>query len=808
MKKTICTVLALLMMCSFIPDSLVIAKSNQDPMVSSYANWKYGDTGEKLSGFIPAFMENATRPWELARWTGIFRFADGKESTIPNYDVFNIKKKYDSDTFDKENGFGLVYKSESALDELFQAIYAPYKSSLQARQWEHLRNHFKSVANDPSIKAGHEYFYTVDYHELLRTSGIVQRLGIAFDSTKKISETERQALYTRVPFPELTVKNIGSKMVVNYKASGFTYREIRVIAVPKGGWFGKDEAKITAIKTDNVGTYKPAMPVIMESNQIAYLIGTKKDAEVDFIIDDGYGQTVIVPAKLSGTDKVENADFVPTSITLTDSGQLWMKFRYDGQSVQRDQLVNPDGMPMTAKVKIGGAGTAEFELPMMYTELPDTLQPKSTYNVMLGKIDLGNKPGKYTIKATGIVNNPSHPKRALEAPEEAYRNNEIKGEWTREIKGAEHDLIAFSVTANPNSLKLGGKTAVTASVKNLGPSAQNNVRIRFYANGKQIHELKKDMPANKTIEVGGFSYQPATTGVHSISVHVDPLAESLDKDRTNNVATTGCTVSVNGGGGNTGDGKCVNQTNKTGNWSVTYHLITGYPTKTRTYTWTDSKGKVHTDRESYTDYSDPNWETRNVQYSESLTIDAKVDTKQGIATDPKRPKDSDRESRGSWEIIPYAKEKYLNANEITRAGYGFELKVTTNYSSDWETKVPKGYENTAKPFGTQYKGAQTATARIYDSNNKYVTTVTLEKTSDNGKQATFELPVVSHKDSVTGKTFKYRKYFTDYKAPDGKYRVEIESGPAGATGISVCKTVFVWIYGSMYDDVQNLRKES
>jgi hypothetical protein len=123
-------------------------------------------------------------------------------------------------------------------------------------------------------------------------------------------------------------------------------------------------------------------------------------------------------------------------------------------------------------------------------------------------------------------------------------------------------------------------------------------------------------------------------------------------------------------------------------------------------------------------------------------------------------------------------------------------------------KYPKDIE-TRQGHLERNTRAQTATARIYDSKNKYVTTITLEKTSDNdGKQATFELPVVSHKDSATGakgKIFKYRKFFTDYKVPDGKYRVEIESGLAGATGISVCKDVFVWIYGSMYYDMQNLR---
>ncbi|MCY9757352.1 hypothetical protein M5X00_24300 [Paenibacillus alvei] len=794
---------------SIIPVHPVLANSSK-PMTSKHAGLNYGDQGLSLKGFIPAFMMNAERPWELARWTGIFNFDDGQSSTIQNYDVFNIKKRFEDDHFDKENGFGLVFKSKSALSELFEAIYSPYKGKLESRQWEHLRKHFSSSADDPSLQRGHEFFYTVDGMEFLRTGGIVQRLGIAYEKANKVSESERQAIYKRVPFPELSVKTVGSKLVIDYAGSGFTSREIRVVAVKKGGWLGDNrEAKLAAIRTDMVGTYKPKKSVEIESNQVAYLLGVAKDAEIEVIIDDGYGYTVIQKVKLTGNLEVSKSDFVPTELKLTDGGQLWMKFRYDADApIGRDLIQNKDGVPMLAKVKIGGALTAEFELPMMYQELPETLKPGSTYNVMLGKIDLGTKPGKYYIKATGIVNNPDHPKRALEIPDEAYKNNSINGEWNREVKAVEHDLIAISVKANPNQIQPNQKTTITADVKNLGPSAQSGVRIRFYLDGNQIHEVKKDMPANKTIQVGGFQQQITKSGVHSISVHVDPLGESLDKDRSNNIATTGCTVTVGGNGGNGGNGgggQCVNKTNENGKWSVTYHLITGYPTKSRTVTWTDSNGKKHSSSESYTDYSDPIWETRTVQYQENLKIDAKVNTKQGIETDPKRPKDSDIESRGSWEIIPYAKENHLDPEEITRAGYGFELKVTTSYSTDWETKVPSGYDNTAKPFGTQYKGAQTATARIYDSNNKFITTVTLEKTSDNGKQATFELPYVSHKDSVTGKTLKFRKYFTDYKAPDGKYRIEIESGPAGATGITVCKTVYVRIYGSMYDDVQNLR---
>ena len=59
---------------------------------------------------------------------------------------------------------------------------------------------------------------------------------------------------------------------------------------------------------------------------------------------------------------------------------------------------------------------------------------------------------------------------------------------------------------------------------------------------------------------------------------------------------------------------------------------------------------------------------------------AEVDTKQNIKTDSKT-RAEDRESRGSWEIIPYAKKNNKDAKEITRGGYGFEIKVKTSYTT-------------------------------------------------------------------------------------------------------------------------------
>ncbi|MGF7048848.1 hypothetical protein J2T13_003356 [Paenibacillus sp. DS2015] len=87
-----------------------------------------------------------------------------------------------------------------------------------------------------------------------------------------------------------------------------------------------------------------------------------------------------------------------------------------------------------------------------------------------------------------------------------------------------------------------------------------------------------------------------------ISVHVDPDKKNPDKDRTNNIATTVCSVNSGSAGGNEGSGDC-NKAEDQGNWTVSYPLITGYHVKTRTVTWTDSKGKTHTSSKTYTDYN-------------------------------------------------------------------------------------------------------------------------------------------------------------------------------------------------------------
>ncbi|WP_120465406.1 CARDB domain-containing protein [Paenibacillus aceti] len=759
-----------------------------------YVGWNYDEEGQYLIGIIQALGNNIEqRPWQLKRWPAHYKFPSGTITKQLNYDVFNIKKKFETDNFSDENGFGLIHRSDESVKDFFNVIMKDEGKKVSAEQLTFFRDYVTDRSHNPSLKQGHPTFFEGDGDEMLLVRGVIEWMGGKFDHIEKVAENNKIAHYLESEWPSITkIVDSGCPIKIDFKTYGYTSRNVRVLVTAKGAFPDLTDAVSLMNKTTAEEVYNGT------ATGDCSTLREKFGDEVDIVLNDGYGRTAIKTIKLSGDGK--KIDFVPTKLNLTEGGQLWMTFRYDGDApVKTADILHKDGMPMTGTVKVGGTITTEFKLGMLYKQLPAELKPTSTYNVMLGKMDFGTKPGKYYIKVSALVNNPNHPTRALESPSVAYKNNEMKGEFIHEIKESDYDLFAINVTATPSNITDKQSTTVKASVKNRGPSAQKDVRIRFFSNGKQIYEMKKDMPANKTLQVGGFTYKPGSAGAYNISVHVDPLAEKMDKDRTNNVTSTGCMVTDE-----TAAGKCSSSDRVQGKWDVTYPLITGYREKTSSYTWTDKDGHSHTSYYTWTDYNDPIWSSQRVSYQETLQVDGTINTKQGIATDPKKPKDSDRESRGSWDIIPWAKEKKLNPNEVTRAGYGFELKFVTTYSTDWETKVPNGYENTAKPIGTKPKGVQEATARIYDSAGKFVKRIDLDKTSDDGKKATFEFPIKSYKDSVSGKTYKERKFMTDYKAPDGIYKVVVETGPAGITGISSCKTFYVTIYGSMYEDVQNL----
>ena len=248
-------------------------------------------------------------------------------------------------------------------------------------------------------------------------------------------------------------------------------------------------------------------------------------------------------------------------------------------------------------------------------------------------------------------------------------------------------------------------------------------------------------------------------------------------------------------------------------WDVTYNIISGYHTKKVTDHWyeTDENGnKTRRSRtRTVTDYSNPIWKPVTVTYHESLSAKVTVNTKQGIPTDPKNPKEGDRESRGSWEIIPYAEKLsqelgyQVDPNEITRAGYGFELTVETDYQNDWESKVPSGSENTARPLGGTFNGPTRVVAEFYDPTYRPIKEIALERMpgSAAGKgKAVWMLPTLPRYTLQNGKDIYERKYYTSPDDKDGDYTIQVRVEYAGKNGLYICKQKVMKIWGSMYDD--------
>lgn len=773
--------------CLFVT-SVPVSAADQSMAEKFIKQYKYGYSGQKsFTGEVPALNRRVIDyDWFLFQWTALFNFKDGGSSLLPNYDVYNVKKKPGDPDFKQEDGFGLIYKNQEAMGDLFDVVWKKRPGWVNQEQMNYYREHFKARGVDYS--EDHPYSYKLDFnYKFVRTFAVVSRLGGKFIRVQK-AYGNSQNVFEISKWPTIKVTT-GNELSIKLNADGYVQRTLKVSAIPKGAF--PDMSKSVSIKTIATDQEYYSTTIKANAKNIAKVLGN----EVDIVLEDGYGRTAIESVKLPNEQPM---DYLPTKLTLTEAGQLWVKFKYNGDDFIAKDYINKRGMPMIANIKMRGATDAEFTLASMNEAIlkAGTIKSGQEFSYMLGKVEIGDAPGKYKIIADVTINNPSHPDRALEYPTKMYNNNTLHGEWTIERKGAETDLVAVSVKANPNAIQKGATSSITAQVKNVGKEDQSNVLIHFYANDKKIYEVRKNMKANKTITVGPFNWKGTTVGNHSIRVHVDPTKEKPDKDRSNNVASTGCSVSETNGG----DARCEN-TKPTGNWTVTYPLITGYPTKTKTVTWTDSKGKSHSSTESYTDYSDPIWETRNVKYTEKLTMKAELNTKQGIATDKKNPKESDRESRGSWSIIPWAKENGLDPNQVTKAGYGVEIKVTTNYTTDWETKVPKGLEGTAKPIGGPTpKGPAEVRVYIWDSRGKYVKSIGLVKTSGNDKSATWELPQERFKSKFMD--FYERKFYTDVKAPDGEYKFVIVAQGAGKTNLSICETKPITIHGGMWDDQQ------
>ncbi|NHN34877.1 CARDB domain-containing protein [Paenibacillus agricola] len=340
------------------------------------------------------------------------------------------------------------------------------------------------------------------------------------------------------------------------------------------------------------------------------------------------------------------------------------------------------------------------------------------------------------------------------------------------------DLVAESIAATRNVM-VGDPVNITAKLFNDSNLSQRNILVRFMANGETAYETRTNFGPGEHKSVSFVWQSPSTPAAVSMIVHVDADQETTDNDFTNNVAFT--LVNVNP---YNSDKPTPTNINSCSNWVVSYRWITGYSS------YSSSNG-----------YSNPIWRNENITYKECQNGTLQLNTKQGISTDLNNPKETDRESRGSWAIIPYAQSNGLDPNKITRAGYGFEIKFNADYTTDWETRAPRD----AAKYGGSYTGVQNVVAEITDSKGNYVTSINLEKTSGDFNHGVWELPIQSHS-TLLGDDIIDRKFYTDVNAPDGKYTVTVIGYNGGKTGVSVLKEDTVEIFGSQYDDSQNIKQ--
>jgi hypothetical protein len=210
------------------------------------------------------------------------------------------------------------------------------------------------------------------------------------------------------------------------------------------------------------------------------------------------------------------------------------------------------------------------------------------------------------------------------------------------------------------------------------------------------------------------------------------------------------------------------------------------------YIWEVSRSSTTTDPltgETTTEYwTETKWATPT--YRETLSAELMVNTKQGI-------KNGGRESRGAWEIMPWATAQGLNPNEVTRSGYGLEVKVRTHYTTDWETKIPSG----AGGKGGSFQGATKVTADFHDTGGRFVERVQLVPTAGRAgdREITWELPKESYTFS-DGTTVSERKHYTDVSIPNGKYLVRVSITGAGKTGLCLIQKKNITIYKDLWED--------
>lgn len=346
------------------------------------------------------------------------------------------------------------------------------------------------------------------------------------------------------------------------------------------------------------------------------------------------------------------------------------------------------------------------------------------------------------------------------------------------------DIEVTSIT-NKSPVTIGNASTATVIYKNNGPK-EETFQATFYVAGEEDESETITLASGQSIEKTYEWNTPEEPGIVELKAEATPIPDELIT--TNNEKTTTIEAKAEEVYEAAASLPCTEASSITNDWNVKY-------------TWTTKKHYTNSQGEPKTKTVH---HSKTVNYEETLTATVAVNTKQGIA-------ESTPESRGSWEIIPDTKSRKQtyagkipglpahkvsiygwDPNEVTRSGYGFEVKVQTTYSNDWEDHVP----SKANSKGGSYPGPDKVSAEFIDTSGRLVARTDLVPTKGaaGGNSITWELPAKNYYGTW------YRKHFTDVNNKDGKYTVRVTVSGAGKTDLCLIQMKNVMIYGNMYDD--------
>lgn len=342
------------------------------------------------------------------------------------------------------------------------------------------------------------------------------------------------------------------------------------------------------------------------------------------------------------------------------------------------------------------------------------------------------------------------------------------------------DLEARDIQSG-NPVPANTKQTASVKIRNNSEIDQENVLVWYRVNGKNVKTERIDLLRVNEEKLRSFQWSAPNFDTNvTLSVVVDPNRETSDIDRSNNTATRAVKVNK---GSSTNEGGCNNNT-ATGTFSMYYVWLDEIITHREVERWTDSDGNVH--RETYY-WDEEIWKSETVSYTEKMQMSVSVNTNQ-----------QNENSRGGWEIIPYALKNGLQANKVTRSGYGIEVKVNINYSTT------PGWESLPSPKATSYGPnylEKLKNVRVY-ANLPNGQRVEMVRTSGggNGNSAVYELPEISYTPAGLTDTWRGRFFSMPPRTPDGRYPFTIDVVGGGQNGLSCTLREEIYIYGDVYRD--------